>query len=99
VELGVILVDTDLDGNELVDRARNKGHVRLTTEPPRWDGDLQNEQYRGDGAWTSEIRAFVIPENQFHRYSSTVGARFSRHGDVVEHCELQSLLWRLANRR
>jgi hypothetical protein len=101
VDLGVILVDTNFDGDELVKRARNKG---LTEHPerlivPGWGNDLSNEQYRGDSGWVSEVRAFVISENLLHRYSSTIRARFSRYGDVVEHCELQTLLRRLASRR
>jgi hypothetical protein len=97
VDLGVILVDTNFDGDELVKRARNKG----LTEHPRdltWGDDLSNEQRRRDSGWVSETRAFVIPASRFRDYYSTIGARFSRYGDVVEHCELQTLLCRLASR-
>jgi hypothetical protein len=101
VDLGVILVDNNFDGDELVKRARNKGLPEHPRDPivPGWGDDLSNEQYRGDSGWVSEVRAFVISENLLHRYSSTIRARFSRYGDVVEHCELQTLLRRLASRR
>jgi hypothetical protein len=64
---------------------------------PEFGGASLVSQARDDEHWASQIRAFVIPEDQLEHYSKEPGTQFSKYGVIVGHSELRSLLWRLEN--
>jgi len=86
VDLGLIVVGDGFDAKSLASQ----------TSGPQ---EAESSDWVRGGRWASKIRAFVIPEDWLQHYTDGSETQFSKFGDIVGHSQLQSLLWRLANRR